>query len=403
MTVSYEALLPGSPTPEALAQTPPLPVFAKASIDFAQALSSELLKDRDIKAFPELVALAYWLRKANVERLGRTLAERIGDTIQHPRGTVFHIAPSNVDTIFVYSWFLSLLTGNRNIIRLPSKQSPQTDLLVQAVARVLSHPAHTELAQRTLLLRYAINDAITARLSAVCDVRVIWGGDDTIRNVRQVPIPPHAIEVAFANKYSLAAIHIDQWLSQPEAQRQTLAQAFVNDAFAFDQMACSSPRMVVWVGASARLTQAAQDFWQRVEAILAQSDDQLDDVDSVNKLMALDTLAIQSQVRHTPGANNRLTRSWLAEPALHVDLHCGAGLFFETHLPDLPALMPLLSRTVQTLSYAGFERETLHQFLSAPGLAGIDRVVPFGQALTFNEAWDGYDLLRTFLRQVTLQ
>lgn len=403
MTASYEALLPDSPTPEALARTAPLPVFAKASIDFAQALSSELLKDRDIKAFPELVALAYWLRKANVERLGRTLAERIGDTIQHPRGTVFHIAPSNVDTIFVYSWFLSLLTGNRNIIRLPSKHSPQTDLLVQAVARVLSHPAHTQLAQRTLLLRYAINDAITARLSAVCDVRVIWGGDDTIRNVRQIPIPPHAIEVAFANKYSLAAIHIDHWLSQPEAHRQTLAQAFVNDAFVFDQMACSSPRMVVWVGDSARLDQAAQDFWPRVEAILAQSDDQLDDVDSVNKLMALDTLAIQSQVRHTPGANNRLTRTWLTEPALHVDLHCGAGLFFETYVPDLSALKPLLSRTVQTLSYAGFEREALHQFLSTPGLAGIDRVVPFGQALTFNEAWDGYDLLRTFLRQVTLQ
>ena len=33
------------------------------------------------------------------------------------RGVVFHIAPKNVDTIFVYSFVLSLLCANKNIIR----------------------------------------------------------------------------------------------------------------------------------------------------------------------------------------------------------------------------------------------------------------------------------------------
>ena len=34
---------------------------------------------------------------------------------------------------------------------------------------------------------------------------------------------------------------------------------------------------------------------------------------------------------------------------------------------------------------------------------GLDRLVPFGQALTFNRYWDGYDLLQEFTRRVYLE
>jgi len=37
------------------------------------------------------------------------------------------------------------------------------------------------------------------------------------------------------------------------------------------------------------------------------------------------------------------------------------------------------------------------------GGRGIDRVVPFGQALSFASVWDGYDLLTEFTRLTTLR
>ena len=402
MNASYTSLLNDAPTPEQLANAPTLPLFAKPSLDFVQALSGELLKDRAIKAFPELVALAYWLRKSNLERLSRTLAERIGDTIQHPRGTVFHIAPSNVDTIFVYSWILALLSGNKNIVRLPSKNSPQTDLLVRAVTTTLSQPEHRDIAMRTLLVRYAVNDAITTQFSSVCDVRVIWGGDETIRQVRRIPMPAYAIDVAFCNKYSLAVIDIDNWLLAEPTLRQELAQAFYNDAFGFDQMACSSPRLVLWVGDAANQKQAGQDFWARIQHIVHEKQTSFDDVDYVNKLVVQDSAAIRSSAHHVISVDNTVSRTWLDSPALHIDLHCGAGLFFEAHLQQLQDIKPLLSRSVQTLSYACVDRQNLSDMLRGHDMRGIDRVVPFGQALSFSESWDGYDLLRTFLRQITL-
>lgn len=39
--------------------------------------------------------------------------------------------------------------------------------------------------------------------------------------------------------------------------------------------------------------------------------------------------------------------------------------------------------------------------LEAP-LVGIDRIVPFGQALNFATVWDGFDLTRVFLREITI-
>ena len=37
------------------------------------------------------------------------------------RGLIFHITPTNVPTNFFYSFIFSLLSGNSNIVKLPTK------------------------------------------------------------------------------------------------------------------------------------------------------------------------------------------------------------------------------------------------------------------------------------------
>ena len=44
-----------------------------------------------------------------------------------PRGLVFHVPPANVDTIFVYSWALSALAGNPNVVRISSRSAGAAD------------------------------------------------------------------------------------------------------------------------------------------------------------------------------------------------------------------------------------------------------------------------------------
>jgi hypothetical protein len=87
--------------------------------------------------------------------------EQTRGQIVKPRGTVFHLAPSNVDTIFVYSWMLSLLTGNQNIIRLSSKEQPQTKELLAILLDVLKDPAYALIAERTMLMTYEHDKQLT--------------------------------------------------------------------------------------------------------------------------------------------------------------------------------------------------------------------------------------------------
>lgn len=404
MNHAYENLIAASPNPHELSAVLPLKPFAPQTLAFVDALSGVLMHSVAARQYPELMALAFWMRKANLARLEQNFIQELGERLLVPRGTVFHVAPSNVDTIFVYSWFLALLSGNRNIVRLSSKNSEQSQVLIQAIIGLLNDPLHAEIVARTLLIRYpAANKAVTADLSAVCDVRVIWGGNATVNEIRAIPIPPSAVDIAFANKYSIAMINAAHWLSKDDNIRDAEVQEFWNDAYWFDQMGCSSPRLVLWVGKQVPVEQAKQDFWARLEALLTKKQTRFSDADYVNKLMAVNSLAIDSAVKITTGAANNLVRVWLDSPALHIDYHCGVGLFFESRLATLAELRALLSRTVQTISYSGWTTETLREFVLEMPLAGIDRIVPFGQALNFAPVWDGFDLTRMFMREITVK
>ena len=93
-------------------------------------LSQRILKSRVARQTPQYVALAYWLRPAALARLAGELnsCDRPG-LLRTPRGIALHLPPTNVDTIFVYSWAMSVLAGNANIVRLAESLNPNTCLL----------------------------------------------------------------------------------------------------------------------------------------------------------------------------------------------------------------------------------------------------------------------------------
>ena len=104
----------------------------------------------------------------------------------------------------------------------------------------------------------------------------------------------------------------------------------------------------------------------------------------------------------TAGAHPlRLTLEQPLRPRMK-ELHCGNGLFLEQRLDHLHELAPQLSDKEQTLAVLGFERAELLDFVAALPARAIDRIVPFGQALSFAPVWDGIDLFAAFTRQISL-
>src|SRR4029079_4920382 len=97
--------------------------------------------------------------------------------------------------------------------------------------------AHPAVAQTQRMITYGRDDEITAALSAACDLRVIWGGDATVRAIRRHPLAPHARDVTFPGRASFASLSVPGWAALDGAGRRAGVAGFVNDAYWFDQAA----------------------------------------------------------------------------------------------------------------------------------------------------------------------
>ncbi len=231
-----------------------------------------------------------------------------------------------------------------------------------------------------------------------CAIPALSGGDETIAQIRRSPLKPRAREIAFADRYSIAAIDADRYLAH--ADKEKLARAFFNDTLLNDQNACSSPSLVVWLG---KETQAARElFWQHFHAFAALLPPE--PVAAVNKLTRLCLLGAT-----WPGVKRFLqtTTCWYASNCLEVnsavmDLRGNCGFFLEYVAESLDDIMPVCGERCQTLATFGIENATVTAWLAARRPQGIDRVVPFGRTLDFTLQWDGYDLVAMLTRTVAI-
>lgn len=376
--------------------------FHTSVVDASIDLSQRIFHDPEARGYPELLALAYWMRKAEMNRLTTQFHSlRLDHRVLTPRGLVFHLPPRNVDTIFVYSWLLAALTGNRSVVRLSPQRSESTSILLRLLRETLAEAAYPANGSTTIV-SYGHEKEPTEMLSALCDVRVIWGGDQTVEIIRRSPLAPHAKEITFPDRYSLSTIRADMYASLPEEKRDYLASQFFNDSFWFDQLACSSPRLVVWCGTGSETRAASTDFFHRVAGCVQHRRYVLPAAASMQKLVYTCSAILNSPVEECRRYKG-LTVLTLGSLAGFQRSHPGGGLFFEAHMESLLELTAFLGRRDQTLTWFGFTPDELHALVQSLNGSAIDRIVPIGQALQFHRFWDGNDLLQEFCRCVYIE
>lgn len=383
-------------SPETIAGMDALPAlhpFDETVLEFFNEVSRALLASRS--EYPDVVTFAFWIRKASTQSMKARFVQEDGN-IRFGRGTAFHVAPSNVPVNYAYSLAAGLLTGNANIVRLPTKRFPQVDQINEKMAVVLeNYPA---LRPYICLVRYDRNREVNDLLSRMADTRIIWGGDATIAELRKSPLAPRAGEITFADRCSLAVIDSDWYLEK--ADRRRTAQDFYNDTFLTDQNACTSPRIVVWLGNSREEVQEA--FWKSLQEVV-QARYEFQPIQGIDKLTNACLLAAERediQVKAHP--DNLIVR--VAVPSLNSVLfdHIGnSGYFLEYDCGDILELKDLCSDPhCQTVAYIG-EKNMLIPLLK-PGLKGIDRVVPIGKTMDFDLFWDGYNLYGRLTRVIRM-
>lgn len=371
--------------------------FNDEVVDFLNSLSQSLLHDTACRMYPDVVTFAFFCRRANMLKQKELFHS---DKIRMGKGLVFHIAPSNVPVNFAYSLVTGLVAGNYNIVRVSSKPFPQVDIIVRHIEQTATQ--YPDIAQRIMIVRYEHESNANEIFSALCNLRVIWGGDKTIATLRSYPIPSRTTEICFADRYSIAAIGADALLQ--ENNLSALAEKFYNDTYLFDQNACTSPHLIVWIGDATSIQQAKDKFWTVVHGYVATHYHNFQEVIAVDKWTAMCRQAIGMDIYRVETQDNYILRVETENLTPDIEKYrCLGGYFTEYATQHIEDIAQIVDGRYQTLSYYGLERADLEQFVRLQRLSGIDRIVPVGETTAFSFVWDGYNLIDQMTRIVDVQ
>ena len=356
--------------------------FSEESLLFLDEFARCLRNNDMAKHFSDLQTFAFWCRKASVLRMK---AEYEGLENRRGRGVTFHVAPSNIPVMFLFSLAASLLAGNANIVRISSKEFVQAKIACEILNDLLKKMP--DMSDRILIIRYPHDEELNAYFSKVCDSRIIWGGNHSVNEIRKFQLSPHGIDLPFYDRFSFAVIKGEAYIKYDK--KRDLAERFYNDTYFTDQNACTSPQLVVWVGKESQ--QAREIFWDKLEEVVRDKYE-FQDVQGVDKLTSASRYAIRYSDGYMCCKDNRLYRIEIA--ALHKDLkeyRCPGGYFFEYMADELSEITEVCTKECQTLSYFGFEREEILEVVER--CLGVDRIVPVGNTMDFGLKWDGFDFI----------
>tara|TARA_B100000029_G_scaffold514881_1_gene619459 strand:+ start:8856 stop:10043 length:1188 start_codon:yes stop_codon:yes gene_type:complete len=372
----------------------PYDVFDQNIILLLNEISKEILNNSEYKKFPDLISFGFWCRANNIRTIINNYSffkNRMG------RGTVLHITPSNVPTNFAYSMVFGLLSGNNNIIRLPSKNFFQVKILCDILKKISKKKIYKKSFNRLLLIKYENSDLISSELSKNVEARIIWGGDNTVNKFKSFKTKPRCVDLAFANRYSISLIDSNRLAQLNSKDLAILAKKFYNDTYTMDQFGCSSPNSIFWLGKN---NIAKKNFWLELSKV-------------VNKVYDLDLSGanqkISNLMNYTLGKNKKFKANiqnfnlvTLKSKELNFDNfeNVNFGTFLEINLKDINYLKKYTSEKLQTITYYGTDFKSIKNFIIKNRIKGIDRIVPIGRAFDLTPEWDGIDIISTLSRAI---
>lgn len=376
-----------------------LEIFSEITCGWLSELSRFLLRDPRTKKYPDVATFAFFCRKANLSKL--RLNHYDPNEIRIGKGIAFHIAPSNVPVNFAYTLLTGLLAGNINIVKIPSKHFEQIDIIIHAINTTLENSEFKEVKKRIFVVKYDTNSDITSMISKISDLRVIWGGNETVSNIKNIKSNPKSLDISFPDRYSISAIDAKSYIEFEDKKK--LSELFYNDTYLFDQNACTAPHSIFWIGSDENINKSKIIFWKLLEKTINEKQYDLNGISTIDKLVTFYSHSMNESSIRKINKNNLIWRVNNIDLNRKVDdFRCASGYFNEFKIDHIDKLNNIIKRNYQTLSYFGIEKDELKSFFKRKRPLGIDRAVSIGKTLDFSLNWDGYDLINQMSRVISI-
>jgi hypothetical protein len=316
---------------------------------------------------------------------------------------VFHICPSNIPLNFAFSLAFGLLSGNCNLVRLPSIEFEQVKLLCNIINKITNKKKFKHLKKKIFLISYNRSEEISKILSINSDARMIWGGDETIKMFKSFETKPRCVDLTFSNRFSVSLINYQVYSRLNSLERKIVTNNFIKDCFTMDQQGCSSPKAVFWVGNNIKKNK--ERFWSDVNKNLYKKNDF--NLAKTNKKI----YEIHKNILSSPNnfkvnnSNFQTIRLNLLKNKKDINIEgfqSGYGTFVEIDIKNIKDLKKYISEKCQTITQFGFDSDAIKQIIIKEKFRGVDRIVKMGMAFEMSNIWDGYDIINSLSRKITL-
>jgi Acyl-CoA reductase (LuxC) len=362
--------------------------FASERIELVASVADALLGAKRSTASGPAAHFAFWTRRAALTKLAASFAARVPqNALARPRGLVFHLPPQNVETVFLYSWALAYLAGNANIVRLPQGISARMRAIVDLFLERLEAAGD----ESQLFVHYPSQGDLGAKISALSDARVVWGGDAKVALFAPLPLRNGGKSIWFGDRFSFSTINGEALDRLDDDALRALAKKLHNDVFVFDQMACSSPHALYVVGEAGAHSAAVKRLLD-ASALAWTMDDPAGWIGhAIGKMTAAFYAAANGRASSVNWRNTNLT-SIIASAPQRQDLRVGGGFLSVVFVRSLAEIASFIGESDQTITYFGWDRGEIEAVAASRTGPGVSRWAPIGTALDFDFIWDGYDI-----------
>jgi hypothetical protein len=220
-----------------------------------------------------------------------------------------------------------------------------------------------------------------------CDIRIIWGGDVTINEIRKAPVKPWARELTFHDRRSIAVL-------DTKTVTQDSISRVLKDIIWMQQASCTSVRGIVWCGTDPHPSSHIQQLVVPVQFA------------AIDRLTYLQSELISH--KHQVMGNYDTLVHVMCDIKEFENMVCSCtipGIVYHTNVLTVDEIPVFANRALQTivvnsavdgnLQYALFNRAYNERF--------CDRIISLGKSMSFSWTWDGYDLISSLTHRVSFE
>ncbi len=307
------------------------------------------------------------------------------------RGLVCHWLAGNVQILGMFALVQSIISKNVNLLKVSSRDDGVfTDILSEFKGvEYTTGDGHTikgdDLLKTIAVVyfsRYA--DCLGEEMSKQADVRIAWGGRESVETVSGYPARYDAETVIFGPKLSYSVIAKEELASVQEAKK--LARKVSVDVSVFDQTGCASPHnLYVEEGGEVspeEFIDILGDSMQKTELQIPKplmSPEQVSQIHSIRGVY---------DFKGTVKGSETMSWTLLLDDLDEIDKPVYSRVLFVHKVKSIMDSLKYIDENTQTIGVAAPTEKAL-QFATEATKRGVMRLPLIGRMLNFEMPWDG--------------